>query len=61
VVIDDLDKLDLGLVEDIYKNNINSLFLPKFQIINNAIAVPKIANLPLKHIKRLLRYKKSLI
>jgi energy-coupling factor transporter ATP-binding protein EcfA2 len=33
VVIDDLDKLDLGLVEDIYKNNINSLFLPKFQII----------------------------
>ncbi|MGI2909064.1 P-loop NTPase fold protein [Tolypothrix sp. VBCCA 56010] len=33
VVIDDLDKLDLGLVEDIYKNNINSLFLPKFQLI----------------------------
>ncbi|KYC36289.1 KAP family P-loop domain protein [Scytonema hofmannii PCC 7110] len=33
VVIDDLDKLDLSLVEDIYKNNINSLFLPKFQII----------------------------
>jgi hypothetical protein len=33
VVIDDLDKLDLGLVEDIYKNNINSLFLPRFQII----------------------------
>lgn len=33
VVIHDLDKLDLGLVEDIYKNNINSLFLPKFQII----------------------------
>lgn len=33
VIIDDLDKLDLKLVEDIYKNNINSLFLPKFQII----------------------------
>ncbi|WP_375511727.1 ATP-binding protein [uncultured Nostoc sp.] len=33
IVIDDLDKLDLSLVEDIYKNNINSLFLPKFQII----------------------------
>jgi energy-coupling factor transporter ATP-binding protein EcfA2 len=33
VVIDDLDKLDLGLVEDIYKNNINSLFLPKFRIV----------------------------
>lgn len=33
VVIDDLDKLDLGLVEDIYKNNINSLFLPKVRIV----------------------------
>lgn len=33
VIIDDLDKLDLALVEDIYKNNINSLFLPKFQVI----------------------------
>lgn len=33
VIIDDLDKLDLGLVEDIYKNNINSLFLPKFRIV----------------------------
>jgi len=33
VVIDDLDKLDLGLVEEIYKNNINSLFLPKFRIV----------------------------
>lgn len=33
VIIDDLDKLDLNLVDDIYKNNINSLFLPKFQII----------------------------
>ncbi|WP_228037091.1 P-loop NTPase fold protein [Cuspidothrix issatschenkoi] len=30
VIIDDLDKLDLNLVDDIYKNNINSLFLPKF-------------------------------
>lgn len=33
VIIDDLDKLDLGLVEAVYKNNINSLFLPRFQII----------------------------
>ncbi len=33
VIIDDLDKLDLSLVEEIYKNNINSLFLPKFRII----------------------------
>jgi nucleoside-triphosphatase THEP1 len=33
VIIDDLDKLDLSLVEDIYKNNVNSLFSPKFRII----------------------------
>ncbi|MBE9181895.1 ATP-binding protein [Oculatella sp. LEGE 06141] len=33
VVIDDLDKLDLELVENIYKDNINSLFLPKFRIV----------------------------
>ncbi|BAZ25354.1 hypothetical protein NIES4073_62590 [Kalymmatonema gypsitolerans NIES-4073] len=33
VIIDDLDKLDLGLVEDIYRNNINSLFLPNFKIV----------------------------
>lgn len=33
VVIDDLDKLDLPLVKDIYQDNINSLFLPKFRIV----------------------------
>jgi energy-coupling factor transporter ATP-binding protein EcfA2 len=33
VVIDDLDKLDLELVDKIYKNNINSLCLPGFQIV----------------------------
>ncbi|KAM3090601.1 P-loop NTPase fold protein [Phormidesmis sp. 146-35] len=33
VVIDDLDKLDFNLVKEIYKNNINALFLPKFRII----------------------------
>src|SRR5579883_2592830 len=33
VVIDDLDKLDLALVQSIYRDNINSLFLPKFRII----------------------------
>lgn len=33
VVIDDLDKLDLALVESIYRGNVKSLFLPNFQII----------------------------
>lgn len=33
VVIDDLDKLDLALVQSIYRDNINSLFLPKFRLI----------------------------
>ena len=33
VIIDDLDKLDLPLVEAIYRDNINSLLLPQFRII----------------------------
>jgi energy-coupling factor transporter ATP-binding protein EcfA2 len=33
VVIDDLDKLDLGLVESIYRNNIKVLFSPRFRIV----------------------------
>ena len=33
VVIDDLDKLDLKLVEEIYQNNINALFQPNFRIV----------------------------
>ena len=33
IVIDDLDKLDLGLVENIYKDNVKSLFKPKFRVI----------------------------
>ena len=33
VIIDDLDKLDLKLVEEIYKNNINALFQPKIRIV----------------------------
>jgi energy-coupling factor transporter ATP-binding protein EcfA2 len=33
VIIDDLDKLDLGLVESIYRNNIKSLFSPGFRIV----------------------------
>jgi energy-coupling factor transporter ATP-binding protein EcfA2 len=33
VVIDDLDKLDLEIVDKVYRNNINALFQPKFRII----------------------------
>jgi energy-coupling factor transporter ATP-binding protein EcfA2 len=33
VVIDDLDKLDLALVESIYRNNIKALFSPRFRIV----------------------------
>lgn len=33
VIIDDLDKLDLTLVEEIYKNNINALFQPNLRIV----------------------------
>ncbi|NES23883.1 MAG: ATP-binding protein [Symploca sp. SIO3E6] len=33
VVIDDLDKLDLDIVDRVYRNNINTLFQPSFQII----------------------------
>jgi hypothetical protein len=33
VIIDDLDKLDWQLVEDVYKNNINALFQPHIRIV----------------------------
>jgi nucleoside-triphosphatase THEP1 len=33
VIIDDLDKLDLAIVEEIYKKHIKALFLPGFRII----------------------------
>jgi energy-coupling factor transporter ATP-binding protein EcfA2 len=33
VVIDDLDKLSLDVVEQVYRNNINVLFQPQFRII----------------------------
>jgi hypothetical protein len=33
VVIDDLDKLDLEIVDRVYRNNISSLFQPRFRII----------------------------
>lgn len=33
VIIDDLDKLDLGDVEKIFKSHIKALFQPAFQII----------------------------
>ncbi|HEY9299243.1 MAG TPA: P-loop NTPase fold protein [Phormidium sp.] len=33
VVIDDLDKLDLEIVDRVYRNNISALFQPQFRII----------------------------
>jgi energy-coupling factor transporter ATP-binding protein EcfA2 len=33
IIIDDLDKLDWNIVEDIYRNNVNSLFQPKLRIL----------------------------
>lgn len=33
VIIDDLDKLDLKLVEEIYRNNLNALFQPKIRVV----------------------------
>ena len=33
VIIDDLDKLDLGVVQDIFQDHIKALFLPNFSII----------------------------
>lgn len=33
VIIDDLDKLDLSLVESIYRDNINALFSPKIRVV----------------------------
>lgn len=33
VIIDDLDKLDIPLVEEIYRNNIKSLFSPDIRIV----------------------------
>lgn len=33
VIIDDLDKLDLALVEKIYRDNVKALFAPQFRII----------------------------
>nr|WP_278003385.1 ATP-binding protein [Nodosilinea sp. TSF1-S3] len=33
VIIDDLDKLDLGVVEPIFRDNINALFSPRIRIL----------------------------
>jgi nucleoside-triphosphatase THEP1 len=33
VIIDDIDKLDLAVVKEIFHNNIKSLFLPQFRVI----------------------------
>ncbi|MGJ3245139.1 MAG: AAA family ATPase [Elainellaceae cyanobacterium] len=51
VVIDDLDKLDLELVESIYRNNINPLFQPQFGIIYT-IPIAAIRNLSLRNVIR---------
>ncbi|NJM74969.1 MAG: AAA family ATPase [Acaryochloridaceae cyanobacterium RU_4_10] len=45
VIIDDLDKLDLELVESIYCNNIKPLFQPQFRIV---YTIPIAANRELK-------------
>ncbi|MCP2731494.1 P-loop NTPase fold protein [Limnofasciculus baicalensis] len=46
VIIDDLDKLDLSIVEPIYRNNIKALFSPGFKIVFtipiSAIQEPKV-------------------
>jgi energy-coupling factor transporter ATP-binding protein EcfA2 len=46
VIIDDLDKLDLGLVEGIYQNNIKALFSPQIRIVLtiplSAVQEPKV-------------------
>ncbi len=49
VAIDDLDKLDLVRVEDIYKNNIKALFQPQFRILFT-IPISAIRNIELKSI-----------
>ena len=33
MIIDDLDKLDLSVVEAIYRDNINALFSPNIRIV----------------------------
>jgi energy-coupling factor transporter ATP-binding protein EcfA2 len=33
VIIDDLDKIDLALVRDVYRDNVNALMLPQFRIV----------------------------
>ena len=49
VIIDDLDKLDLELVESIYRNNIEPLFQPQFRIIYT-IPISAIRNVELRAI-----------
>lgn len=47
VIIDDLDKLDLSLVNEIYRNNIKALFQPKFRIIFT-VPISVIREIPLR-------------
>ena len=49
VVIDDLDKLDLEIVDKVYRNNINALFEPQFRIIYT-IPMAATRDLPLRGI-----------
>ena len=46
VIIDDLDKLDLSIIEPIYRNNVKALFSPGFKIVFtipiSAIQEPKV-------------------
>lgn len=49
VIIDDLDKLDLELVEAIYCNNIKPLFQPKFRIIYT-LPIAAIRDLKLRNV-----------
>jgi hypothetical protein len=49
VVIDDLDKLDLEVVDRVYRNNISALFQPRFRIIYT-IPMASIRDLSLRSI-----------
>jgi hypothetical protein len=51
VIIDDLDKLDLALVEKIYRDNVKALFAPQFRIIFT-IPIAVIRNIGLREMIR---------
>jgi nucleoside-triphosphatase THEP1 len=49
IIIDDLDKLDWKLVEEVYKNNINALFQPSLKVVFT-IPIAVIRELELRNI-----------